>query len=153
MHQESPQRRVVAALVPDGSSVLWTGTSSASFIISGRPSDLRPQAKRGEVLDLRYRVDRAPDQEVKIGMRCTEPLCATRAGAMLDMTRAFRNSPPGEWRTLSIPLSCFTDAGADLARVEAPFDVETQGHFGLTISEVSLAPKAARSPLVCPGTI
>jgi beta-glucosidase len=153
MRQESPQRRVVAALVPDGSSILWAGTSSASFIISGRPSDLRPQAKRGEVLDLRYRVDRAPDQEVTIGMRCTEPLCATRAGAMLDMTRAFRNSPPGEWRTLSIPLSCFTDAGADLARVEAPFAVETQGHFGLTISEVSLAPKAASSSAKCPGAM
>jgi beta-glucosidase len=153
MRQESPQRRVVAALVPDGSSILWAGTSSALFIISGRPGDLRPQAKQGVVLDLRYRIDRPPDQEVKIGLRCSEPFCATRAGAMLDVTRAFENSPPGEWRTLSIPLSCFTDAGADLARVEAPFAVETQGHFGLTISEVSLAPKAARSSAKCPGAM
>jgi beta-glucosidase len=72
---------------------------------------------------------------------------------MLDMTRAFRNSPPGEWRTLSIPLSCYTRVGADLARVEAPFAVETQGHFGLTISEVSLVPKATGSSPKCPGAI
>jgi beta-glucosidase len=153
MRQESPQGNVAAALVPGGGSVLWAGTRSAVFMISGRPGDLRPQAKQGDVLDLRYRIDRPPDQEVKIGLRCTEPLCATRAGAMLDVTRAFKNSPPGEWRTLSIPLSCFTDAGADLARVEAPFAVETQGHFGLTISEVSLAPKAARSFAKCPGAM
>jgi beta-glucosidase len=153
MRQESPQGNVAAALVPDGGSVLWAGTRSALFIISGRPGDLRPQAEQGIVLDLRYRIDQPPDQEVKVGLRCTEPLCATRTGAMLDVTRAFKNSPPGEWRTLSIPLSCFTEAGADLARVEAPFAVETQGHFGLTISEVSLAPKAARPSAKCPGAM
>ncbi len=156
--QESPQHAVVAALVPDGSSIAWAGQDGL-FTISGRPSDLRPQAKQGYAIDLRYRVDRVPDQEVKIGLRCAEPLCGTHGGAMLDATRAFKDVPPGNWHSLSIPLSCFTAAGADLSKVAAPFAVETSGHFGLTISEVRLAKaggsfaKAGAPPPRCPGAI
>ena len=78
---------------------------------------------------------------------------------MLDATRAFKDAPPGNWHSLSIPLSCFTAAGADLAKVAAPFAVETSGHFGLTISEVRLAKaggsfaKAGAPPPRCPGAI
>lgn len=148
---------MVAALVPDGTSIVWDGTQSGSFIISGRPGDLRPQAKQGMAIDLRYRVDRVPDQDVKIGLRCAEPLCGTHGGAMLDVTRTFKGSPPGNWRSLSIPLSCFTAAGADLVQVAEPFAVETSGHFGLTISQVRLAKagesKAGAPVPKCPGAI
>ena len=72
---------------------------------------------------------------------------------MLDVTRIFKNGKPGNWRTLSIPLSCFTATGADLAGVAVPFAVETSGRFGLTISEVSLSPKASGSGVGCPGTL
>jgi beta-glucosidase len=151
--QESPRDSVVAASEPDGSTVVWAGTQSGTFMISGRARDLRPQAGQGITIEVRYRVDRVPEQSVKIGLRCTEPLCGTRAGAMLDVTRVFKNSQPGDWRNLSIPLSCFTAAGADLARVAVPFAVETSGRFGLTISEVSLAPKTVGLAPTCPGTI
>ncbi|MGH9563027.1 MAG: glycoside hydrolase family 3 C-terminal domain-containing protein, partial [Terracidiphilus sp.] len=149
LHQESPHSNVEAAVVPDGSSVVWAGTGSGLFSISGRARDLRPQARQGAALDLRYRVDRAPDQGVTIGLRCTEALCGTHAGATVNVTRLFKRSPPGDWRTLSIPLSCFTAAGADLAQVAVPFAVATAGRFGLTISEVRLAPGAA-GPRSCP---
>ena len=151
--QESPRDSVVAASEPDGSTVVWAGTQSGTFMISGRARDLRPQAGQGITIEVRYRVDRVPEQSVKIGLRCTEPLCGTRAGAMLDVTRVFKNSQPGDWRNLSIPLTCFTAAGADLARVAVPFAVETSGRFGLTISEVSLAPKTLGLAPRCPGTI
>jgi beta-glucosidase len=150
LNQESPHGNVDAAVVPDGSSVVWAGTGSGLFSISGRPRDLRPQARQGAVLDLRYRVDRAPDQGVTLGLRCTEPLCGTHAGATVDVTRIFKSSPPGDWRTLSIPLSCFTAAGADLAQVAVPFALATAGRFGLTISAVRLAPGAGASR-PCPG--
>jgi beta-glucosidase len=153
LRQESPRGAVVAASDPDGSAIVWAGTQSGVFMISGRASDMRPQAGQGVALDLRYRVDRVPDQSVKIGMRCTEPLCGAGSGAMLDVTRIFKNARPGNWRTLSIPLSCFTATGADLAGVAVPFAVETSGRFGLTISEVSLIQKASGSGAGCPGTL
>lgn len=72
---------------------------------------------------------------------------------MLDVTREFKNSPLGDWRTLSIPLSCFTAAGADLAGVEVPLAIETSGRFGLTISEAALVRRSSSTATKCPGTI
>jgi beta-glucosidase len=149
--QESPRGSVVVASEPDGSAVAWTGTQNGMFTISGRAGDMRPQAAQGLAIDVRYRVDRVPTQRVKIGVRCTEPLCGTQGGAMLDATQIFKSAQPGNWRTLSIPLSCFTAAGADLAGVVAPFAVETSGPFGLTISEVRLTQGTSGPSLKCLG--
>jgi beta-glucosidase len=149
--QESPSGAVVAMADPAGVSAVWAG-ETGMIRISGRASDLRRQAGLGTTLDVRYRVDRAPARSVKIGMRCAEPLCGTRGGAMLDVTRLFANSRQGTWRTLTIPLSCFTAAAADLSNVDVPFAVEASGGFGLTISEVSLTKRSSAAP-VCPGSI
>ena len=151
--QESPRGAVVVETDRDGVRANWAGTQSGMFRISGRASDMRPQAGQGAALDVRYRVDRAPEHSVAVGLRCAEPLCGTRGGAMLDVTKILKNSAQGEWRTLSIPLSCFTAAGADLTSVVAPFAVETSGRFALTISEVSLEQKPSRLAPKCPGTI
>ncbi len=150
--QESPQGAVAVVSQRDGSTVVWGGPQAGRFTISGRAGDMRPQAARKLAIDLRYRVDRVPTQIVKIGLRCTEPKCGTPAGAMLDVTRVFRNAPPGSWQTLSIPLSCFVAAGADLAQVVVPFALETSGSFGLTISEVRLAERTSGPKPKCLGT-
>jgi beta-glucosidase len=153
--QESPRGAVVAESNPDGVGATWTG-QTGMFRISGRAADLRSQADHGVSLELRYRIDQIPDHRVAMGIRCTEPFCGTRAGAMLDVTRILKAARPGEWQSLSIPLSCLK-AGADLSSVEVPFAVETSGRFAMTISELRLAQKAppkapARGP-TCPGTI
>jgi beta-glucosidase len=153
MRQESPLGAVAVSSAPDGNTAVWAGTQSGMVRISGRASDLRPQAGQGTALEVRYRVDRPPERSVTMGVRCTQPLCGTRAGAVLDVTRALKISAPGQWQTLSIPLACFTAAGADLASVEIPFAVETSGRFGMTISEVSLARRTAISAPTCAGTI
>ena len=150
--QESPRGVVEAALDSDGSRVVWSGEQRGVFTISGRASDMRPQAGMGVTLNLRYRVDRAPTGRVDIGVRCTLPLCGTRSGAMLDVTAAFKTAQPGHWQTLSVPLSCFSAAGADLGSVVVPFALETSGPFGLTISEVRLSPRTAGPAPECPRT-
>ncbi len=151
--QESPKGVVEAALDSDGTRIVWSGEQRGVFTISGRASDMRPRAGMGVTLNLRYRVDRVPTARVDIGVRCTEPLCGTRSGAMLDVTAALKNAQPGHWRALSVPLSCFTAAGADLGSVVVPFALETSGPFSLTISEVRLAPRTAGSAPECPRTI
>jgi beta-glucosidase len=150
--QESPRGVVVAIAAGDGSTAVWNGTQSALYKISGRAGDLRPQAEQGVALELRYRIDRAPERNVAMGLRCTDPLCGIPGGAMLDVTREFKTSRPGDWRTLSIALSCFTAAGADLASVEVPLAIETSGRFGITISEASLVRRNSNTPTKCPGT-
>ncbi len=148
--QLSPQSEVSIEVTPEGYQASWTGGKRGMILINGRARDLRPQARRGDVLTLRYRVDTAPDQEVLMGVRCTDVLCGTRSGAALDLTRTLRAAPTGTWQTLSFPLSCLSAAGANLSAVDSPVVVATSGHFGLTISDVSLAPTPAGSASACP---
>jgi len=148
--QASPQGAVVALADPEGSKGVWSGTQSGIFRISGRAGDLRPQAGQGATLDVRYRIDHAPERAVTLGLQCAEASCGARAGAMLDVTRVLKESRPGEWHRLSVPLSCFTAGGADLAAVVAPFVVETSGRFEWTIAEVRFAPDSKARGRPCP---
>jgi beta-glucosidase len=149
--QESPSGSVVAAKSSEGTTAVWAGTQKGVFMISGRAIDLRSSASRGDTVELRYRVDRAPDRGVALGLRCSEPLCGTREGAALDVTSAFNDAHPGDWRSLSIPLACFAAAGADLGSVEVPFAVTTAGRFGLTISQAAIRRKNSNTVSKCPG--
>jgi beta-glucosidase len=151
MRQENPSGSAVTALEPDGNKIVWSGGQRGLFTISGRASDMRLEAREGVALELRYRVDQAPTGHVKIGLRCTQPLCGTRGGATLDVTRDFKNARSGNWQTMSVPLSCFSAAGADLGSVVAPFALETSGRFGLTIAKVRLAPKSRAPVPPCPA--
>jgi beta-glucosidase len=152
-HQSSPHGIVSADIVPDGTQVSWAGTQNGLFEISGRAQDLRQAAASGGSLNFRYRVDAPFDQEVHLALFCAEARCATAHGVALDLTPALRAAPAGEWRTLSVPLSCFAVGGADLSAVEMPFSVGTAGHLKLTISDVSLDPAGARRPHACPRAI
>ncbi len=149
--QESPEGGVVATKGGEGSAAVWTGTDKGVFMISGRATDLGQRASRGDALKVRYRVDRVPERSVAMALRCTEPLCGTPQGAMLDVTSAFSDAHPGEWRSLSIPLACFAAAGADLGSVEVPFAVTTAGRFGMTVAEVGIVQEKPGSASKCPG--
>lgn len=148
--QESPAGAVAVTLERGAAEVRWSGARSGTFRISGRASDLRERAAQGAALDILYRVDRAPDGAVTAGLQCAESSCGTRAGAMLDVTRALQDARAGEWRHLSLPLSCFTAAGADLSAVVAPFAVESSGRLELTIKEISLEQHTKAHPRPCP---
>ena len=140
--QVSPHAAVSATLGMDGIGVAWAGTLPAMLRVSGRAADWRPQARAGAELLLQYRVDRSPDSAVTLGMRCLAPLCGAPSGAMLDVTGTFRDAPIGEWRTLLIPVACFSAGGASLRSVDVPFALESAGSFGLTIRELQIAPRA-----------
>jgi beta-glucosidase len=147
--QTSPSGSVDVAAVAAGSRVTWKGMGVGLFSISGRPSDLRPRAATTRLV-MRYRVERAPDGEVRLGMRCSQPLCGTQNGALLDVTDTFKHVRPATWNTLSVPLSCFTSVGADLSQVEVPFVVETSGHFSATFSDITLSEKNTGREVRCP---
>jgi beta-glucosidase len=148
--QTSPHGAVSVALVPVGAQAYWNGTQAGMLRISGRASDMGRRANEGEAIEVHYRLDHAPAGAVAVGMRCTEPLCGTERGAMLDVTKAFRAAPIGVWTTLVIPVSCVAATGADLSKVEVPFAVEASAEFGVTISEVQVLPDAEAARTPCP---
>jgi beta-glucosidase len=138
---------VSADIMPEGTQVTWAGTQDGLVEISGRGQDLRGAAQSGDSLNFRYRIDAPSDQTVRLALFCTDARC----GAALDLTPALRAAQTGDgWHTLSVPLSCFTAAGADLSAVEMPFAIGTAGHLKLTISDVRLEPAGGSTARACP---
>lgn len=148
--QDSPHHALSASLVSGGLRADWSSGASAQLSISGRASDFTGPDRRGGALTLRYRVERPPEGEVKLAMRCTAALCGSAAGAALDLTSIFRSAPLETWKTLQIPLSCWNTTGADLKDVEAPFVLASAGRFSLTIATIRLAPSERGLKRLCP---
>jgi beta-glucosidase len=148
--QQSPHGAIAVTLEGDGATATWNGSQNGVLIISGRASDLDLQASQGANIDVRYRVDRTPERNVKMGMHCVEALCGGIADASLDLTRVFKSAPLGEWQNLKVPLSCWTEGGVRLRGVDVPFSVATVGRFGVTIADVRLSSRNDGAALQCP---
>jgi beta-glucosidase len=153
--QPSPGGALSVQLTAPTVRTTWSGLSPGTFSIGGRAADYRALARAGATIEARYRVESPPQQPVHIGMVCEAPygthapadpaapptnwaLCGSRAGAWLDMTAQFASAPVGSWRTLSIPLSCLSNDGADLSHVAMPFAVASSGKFAVSFSDVRI---------------
>jgi beta-glucosidase len=147
--QRSPHDAIHATLGTDGVAASWNGSQQGVLRISGRAADLKPAASAGTAVVVRYRIDHVPEGSVAIGLRCTRPDCGTPGGALLDATPVFRAARVGTWQSLVVPVACWRDAGANLASVEVPFEVETAGKFALTVAEVRLQPPHAGAASPC----
>jgi beta-glucosidase len=153
-HQISPHGAVSVDILPEGIQVTWAGTQDGLVEISGRAEDLRAAAASGGSLNFRYRVDAFSDQKIRLAMMCSEARCATERSPEVDLTPALRDAAVGgEWRTESVPLSCFSVSGADLSAVEMPFIIGTAGHLKLIISEVTLKSAGRAAANACPQSI
>lgn len=95
--------------------------------------DYRELAEKGGALSIVIKVDKPPKKSVDIKMDCGYP-CA----GSLDMTKLLKSVPEDTWFRISMQLSCFEDAGANLGNIIAPMVIATKGSFKLSISEVRL---------------
>jgi beta-glucosidase len=128
-----------------GREILWSGPGNDTFSITGTPADLRRQANGDVSLEIKYRLDEKPAAPVQLAMAC-EPACAGAAALQLDAELA--QATIGQWHTLKVRLTCFQDAGVDMAKVSSPFEVTTRGRLGLTLLSVQLTTDP--SGAVCP---
>jgi beta-glucosidase len=147
--QVSPTGAVRVAVPDSPLTVTWSGAGQGDFWIGGRPTDLRAAARRGDVVQARFRIERPPAGTVRVGVRCSatsqapETGCGMAGGAMLDATQALGSAGRDAWATLSVPLVCFADA-AGMSRVAAPFALRTEGELAISFSEIRLAHAATR---------
>ncbi|WEK41544.1 MAG: glycoside hydrolase family 3 N-terminal domain-containing protein [Candidatus Brevundimonas colombiensis] len=102
--------------------------------IAGDASDFSPVAERA--LTFRLRLDAAPAASMMVGM----------GFSLLDLQPLLPGV--GEWKTLSIPLSCLTAAGVDLSSVDHPFTLMTMGPARLSLADIVIAAPAPGA--VCP---
>jgi beta-glucosidase len=147
--QVSPSGTVRVALASE-LTVAWSGSGPGDFWIGGRPLDLRAAARRGDVVQARFRIEQPPAGSVRVGVRCSptsqaaETGCGMAGGAMLDATQALTSARRNGWATLSIPLVCFADRAAGLSSVAGPFALHTEGKLALSFSEVRLVHAAVQ---------
>lgn len=113
-----------------GRALTFRGGGAQTIIIatSGAPLDLSTATMRGRALTFRYRVDKAPQSNVTLGL----------GEGRRDITTALVDTPSGQWREMIVPLSCFAAVGATLDRISTPFVLTTEGSLGLSVADIRL---------------
>lgn len=121
----------------------WKGGLGQVYWQKPDPQDYRELAAQGGALSMVVRVDKKPKKSVDIKMDCGYP-CA----GSLNMTKLFKAVPEDTWFRISLKLSCFEEAGANLGNILAPLVVATKGAFKLSVSDVRLLAEPPSESLV-----
>lgn len=121
----------------------WKGGLGQVYWQQPEPLDFRELAAQGGALSMVIRIDKKPKKSVDIKMDCGYP-CA----GSLNMTKLFKAVPPDTWFRISLKLSCFEEAGANLGNILAPLVVATKGSFKLSISSVALLAQPPQESLI-----
>jgi beta-glucosidase len=124
----------------------WNGGLGQVYWQDDNPRDFRTLSQQGGALSMVIRIDKRPEKSVDLKMDCGYP-CA----GSLDMTKLFKSVPEHQWFRISLKLSCFEKAGANLSHIVAPIVVATTGSFEMSFSDVRLIADAPEESLVACG--
>ena len=127
----------------DAIQASWKSGLGQVYWQEDNPRDYRALAEQGGALSIVIRVDKPPKKSVDIKMDCGYP-CA----GSLDMTKLLKSVPKDQWFRISMKLSCFEDAGANLGNIIAPMVIATKGSFKLSVSEVRLTTKPPAESII-----
>ena len=121
----------------------WKGGLGQVYWQQSDPQDYRTLAEQGGALSMVIRIDKKPKKSVDLKMDCGYP-CA----GSLNMTKLFKAVPTDTWFRISLKISCFEEAGANIGNILAPLVVATTGSFKLSIAEVRLLAEPPQESLV-----
>jgi beta-glucosidase len=141
--QSSPNGDLRTSRQNNDISADWSGKAEAEWWIGDTQIDLSARAKAGAVLSLTYRLTQTPTEKMLLGMQCGH-MC----GGWLDVT-AKLGKPATNWRTLTIPLSCFASHGADMSGIDVPFALKTFGRAAISMRDISIVDGSV--PTSCPA--
>jgi beta-glucosidase len=108
----------------------FSGSGEQSLKLTvAQPLDIARETNAELSLIVDYSVRSGPTGPVKLGVE----------GTTVPITGAIRNAPKGEWRTLAVPLKCFSRAGVDMSKLSTPFVLSTTGKLAIAISGIRVA--------------
>ncbi len=119
----------------DAKLATWTGPATLEAH-GARPLALPPAAGKDAALRFDTVVQAPPAGKVTLAM----------GGGALDATRLFARLAGTGKQSVKIPLACFTNKGADLARVDTPFSVTSSGAFAAAFGGIDVVGGAALEP-------
>ena len=124
----------------DARAARWAGDELASvYLAAAQAIDLESAGNGDMALAVDLLLEEPPSEPVFLAVRCGEG-CEGR----VDITEALTSARAGEWRTLRTRLSRFSNSGAELSHVTAPFVLETEGTLALRFADVRLEPAMDR---------
>jgi len=132
----------------DAFNLSFTGEQTGSFVVnSAFREDLRGIANNDAVMMITARVNQVPTKPVWLGMNCLEDMAQCKS--KIDIGADVSKLPVGQWHTLSVPLSCFSELDLNLAEIFSPFSIQTQGAFNIDISHIAIGSGDANNQINC----
>ena len=114
-------------------TMVATWTESAVISVSGPAENFQQETDDGMALQLTYRVQRAAESQVQIGMGR-----GPGTTAFVDVTESLAKQSGMGWQTGHISLSCFEDAGLDMASVSEPLIISAGANLVLQLESAKL---------------
>ncbi|HEY8939330.1 MAG TPA: glycoside hydrolase family 3 N-terminal domain-containing protein [Cellvibrio sp.] len=139
----------------DARRVEWNGQGAGqvAFSVSDR-KDFTNYVTANTALVFEIKVDAAPTKTTFLRLGCGS-FCASD----INVTEKLKSFAGKSWQTVTVPLSCFPNSGANFGvnqptseywtQVLQPFSLLTDGKLDITFSKVSLV-KGAGKNAVCP---
>lgn len=121
----------------DAKRIAWTGRAKVE-VRAAATTAIPAFASTDGALQFDTIVSRAPSGSVRISMGC-----GAGCSAAVDVTETFRRLAGAGKQTVKIPLTCFTQKGADLARIDSPFGIEADNAFVAAFANIHIAGGAA----------
>lgn len=114
----------------------WLPGQSAKASIDGADLDLSFETNADLMLELNYRVDRAPTGRTTLAM----------GWGTVDASALF--AADSNWQTVHIPLKCFAKRGASMGHIHPIWTLAASGPFRVSFSEIRLVPQVPGG--ICP---
>ncbi|OON59555.1 beta-glucosidase [Massilia sp. KIM] len=119
----------------DAKLLTWTGPATVEAR-GARAMVLPPAAANNAALRFDTIVQAAPAARVSMAMQ----------GASVDATALFKRLAGKGKQTVKIPLACFQAKGLDLAKVDTPFSITSEGVFAAAFTNIEIAGGGAAEP-------
>jgi beta-glucosidase len=131
----------------DARSLSWSGAGVATVeLVATAPLDVERETNGDVMLVTTMKVDAAsPGDTSTIGIGC-----GAGCRALVPVGSQLSTLPQGQWLRVGISLKCFRDAGANMSKVDRPFEWTSHSAGKIAITDVSLGTVADQT-LACPA--
>lgn len=134
----------------DARQVVWNGKGSGQVALSvANRKDFTNYVKEDSALVFDIKVNAAPDKTTLLRLGCGS-YCASD----IDLTEKLKSFAGQDWQTITVPLSCYPNSGANFGidqppsefwtQVLQPFSLITEGSLDVTFAKVSLVKGAGK---------
>ncbi len=128
----------------DARRLNWSAAGPATAALaSSTPLDLDRQTNGDVMLVATLRIDALSSGGTTLGVTCGHG-----CGARVPLDAQLAALPRGQWLRVGIPLKCFRDAGADMSKLDRPFEWTSSRGENIVLTEVALGTVADKT-LAC----